>query len=198
MNSKHNSALQGIYAVFVGLALVAFFGIGLATFYPQPHQPDNMSWEQYQPAYQQWSVYTSVILLAFAIVTLVVALFWAYRISVLANGLLLGGLFTLFYAVFFAVDSGNSVLRFTMVTVALALAILVGWYRFSGKGSHSTDTAAAMPTHAAPADFGDSARVDAQMGTSEGDLATLSARVDRIERQLNGISEALRPPSADH
>lgn len=190
---KTNSALQTIYSFFLGLAVVAFFGVGLATFYPSPHQPDNMDWEKYQPLYEQWAIYTSGALLAFAILVLVIALFWAEKITVLANGLLLGGLFTLFYAVILTLDSDKSVFRFVMVALALAVALGVGWYRFAWarSGKHT------------------GSKVELEATASEGakslglGLEELSARVDHLERRLDAAGRALgsdggKLPSEEH
>lgn len=183
---KTSSALQGLYATFLGLAVVAFFGVGMATFYPRPDQGENMDWEDYQPIYSQWSIYTSIALLVLAVVVLVIALFWAEKIAVLANGLLLGGLFTLFYAVILTLDSDVSVLRFAMVTVALIIAIAVGWYRFASRRyrpSEGTQPAAA-------------GGLITDRLTAEG-YAALEARVSHIEHQLDAIAAALRNPAKD-
>lgn len=180
---KTNSALQGLYATFLGLAVVAFFGVGMATFYPRPDQSENMDWEAYQPLYSQWSIYTSVALLVLAVVVLVIALFWAEKIAVLANGLLLGGLFTLFYAVILTLDSDVSVLRFAMVTIALIIAIAVGWYRFASR-SHRTSAGIQSTT----TDNG------AAQGQLPEDYAALEARISRIENQLDAIASALQKP----
>ena len=182
---KTSSALQTVYSFFLGLAVVAFFGVGLATFYPVPNEPDDMDWEKYQPLYEQWSVYTSVSLLGFAVLVLVVALFWADKIAVLANGLLLGGLFTLFYAVMLTLDSSQSVFRFVMVAIALAIAIAVGWYRFAGPGSEKVgprDTVGTAVTG--------TVRDAASSGSNE-DLTDLAGRITRIEKRLDAAAGAL-------
>lgn len=178
-----NSALQTIYSFFLGLAVVAFFGVGLATFYPSPHQPDNMDWEKYRPLYEQWAIYTSGALLAFAILVLVIALFWAEKITVLANGLLLGGLFTLFYAVILTFDSSSSVLRFAMVTLALVVALGVGWYRFAW---------ARTKKHAIP-EGGYHGSTPETSRSSDADLEQLARRVEHLERRLDAVGRALEP-----
>lgn len=178
---KTNSALQTIYSFFLGLAVVAFFGVGLATFHPSPHQPDNMDWEKYQPLYEQWMIYTSGALLGFAILVLVIALFWAEKITVLANGLLLGGLFTLFYAVILTLDSGRSVFRFVMVALALVVALAVGWYRFAWKRTAKQES----PT------VGSRELTATDTSPLGPDLEQLNARVEHLERRLDAAGQAL-------
>ncbi len=200
---KANATLQAIYSVFLGLTVVAFFGIGMATFYPAPEQPESMDWEKYQPLYIQWNIYTSAALLVFAVLVLLIALFWVANVPVVANGLLLGGLFTLFLAVMLGMDSGVSVFRFTLIAVVLVLVVGVGWYRFVRKGAPAvagagttgrTDTVAAAQPSLEP-----TARPCLERGTLPDDapdqgLQELAARVALLEDRLDAAGKALHSP----
>ncbi len=48
----------------------------------------------------------------------------------LSNGILLGGVFTMIYAVGMTVSSNASVLRFVVVAVALAVTVAIGYLKF--------------------------------------------------------------------
>lgn len=62
---------------------------------------------------------TGVLLLLFATAVLAVSLFLPEQQAVLSNGILLGGVFTMAYAVGMAFAADTSLLRFGVVTVAL-------------------------------------------------------------------------------
>ena len=183
---KANATLKAIYSVFLGLTVVAFFGIGMATFYPAPEQPESMDWEKCQPLYIQWNIYTSAALLVFAVLVLLIALFWVANVPVVANGLLLGGLFTLFLAVTLGMDSGVSVFRFTLIAVVLVLVVGVGWYRFVRKGAPAAARAVG------PAGTTSDAQRAAQPNrVPDQDWRELTARVERLEARLDAAGEAL-------
>lgn len=122
---KTNDALQVIFAFFLGLVVVAFVGIGVNTFYPEPQWVDGM------PAgYDTWRLLTGIILLVCATAILVVSLLLPDEHGVLSNGLLLGGVFTMVYAVGMTVSAENNLWRFVMVAVALAITIVIGYLKF--------------------------------------------------------------------
>ena len=186
---KANATLKAIYSVFLGLTVVAFFGIGMATFYPAPEQPESMDWEKYQPLYIQWNIYTSAALLVFAVLVLLIALFWVANVPVVANGLLLGGLFTLFLAVMLGMDSGVSVFRFTLIALVLVLVVGVGWYRFVRKGAPN------VAEVAAPAGTtSDAQRTAPSDRLPDQDWRELAARVEHLEARLDAAGEALSRP----
>ena len=124
---KANAALQIIFAFFLGLLVVAFIGIGVNTFYPEP----SSGWGA---AYDNWALITGVILLVCATVVLVVSLLLPAAQAALANGILLGGVFTMLYAVGITFWGDTGVLRFVVVAVALAITIAVGYFRSGAPG----------------------------------------------------------------
>lgn len=122
---KANNALQVIFAFFLGLVVVAFVGIGVDTFFPEP------KWiESEPPGYANWRLITGVILLVCATVILVISLLLPLAHGVLSNGLLLGGVFTMVYAVGVTVSSEQNLLRFAVVAVALVVTIGIGYLKF--------------------------------------------------------------------
>jgi hypothetical protein len=122
---KTNTVLQVIFAFFLGLVVVAFVGIGVNTFYPEPEYVDG------RPAqYLGWQLTTGIVLLVCATVILAISLFLPELQAVLSNGILLGGVFTMIYAVGITVSSNASILRFVVVAIALAVTIAIGYLKF--------------------------------------------------------------------
>lgn len=167
MNAQRDlsqSVLQVIFSVFLGLVVTAFVGIGVNTFYPEP-----------KGAYRdgQWNSYgltTSIILLVCATVVMLVSLAISDSGPVLANGALLGGLFTMIYAVGMGISAGNEWPRFVVLTVALAITVAVGWWKFS-RGRTVRPVA------------------DDGGGLLSGEA---EARLSAVEAKLDAISRALR------
>ncbi len=137
---RTNNALQIIFAFFLGLVVVAFVGIGVNTFYPEPVYVDG------RPGYAGWQLTTGIILLVCATIILAVSLFLPEAQGVLSNGLLLGGVFTMIYAVGITVSSDASVLRFVVVAVALAVTIAIGWLKFARRRAVEPGDAGTVPT----------------------------------------------------
>lgn len=160
---RTNNALQIIFAFFLGLVVVAFVGIGVNTFYPEPSYVDGRP-----DQYVGWQLTTGVILLVCATIILAVSLFLPEAQGVLSNGLLLGGVFTMIYAVGITVSSNASVLRFVVVAVALAVTIAIGWLKFVRRRAP------------VPADGG---------GTVPADVAE---RLAAVERKLDALGRALQ------
>ncbi len=144
--------IKYIYALFLGLLLATFVGTGISTFYPGPEQPD---WtETSKPALNQTeedkaetarleaeqqtymddlSVYNrnvSLLALAGAMIILVISLTVASKLYVIADGLLLGGVFTLLYSIIRGLSSEDVRYRFAITTVGLIAALVIGWVKF--------------------------------------------------------------------
>ena len=161
---KANAALQIIFAFFLGLVVVAFVGIGVNTFYPSPDGG-------YGAVYERWALMTGLILLLCATAVLVVSLLLPAAQAALSNGILLGGVFTMIYAVGMAFASDTGLLRFGVVAVALAVTIVVGYLRFV-RGSRGG--AQVVP----PAGGGTTGEIE--------------ARLSEVERKLDALGKALR------
>ena len=59
-----------------------------------------------------------------------VSLIRADRLSVISNGLLLGGVLTMLYGTGWTLASGDSRARFWVMAVALLITLLLGYVRF--------------------------------------------------------------------
>lgn len=119
-----------------------------------------------------WGRRTSIILVAFATLTMAVSLVRAAQLPVISNGLLLGGVFTMLYGVGWIVATDTSTERFAVITVALAITIGLGYLRFvRGIG-------------AAVADAG---------GGDDSRGGELEARVRRLEERLDDAARAMQP-----
>ncbi|HEX5335935.1 MAG TPA: hypothetical protein VFW55_08645 [Propionicimonas sp.] len=161
---KTNTVLQVIFAFFLGLVVVAFVGIGVNTFYPEPR------WVDGQPdQYAGWQLTTGIVLLICATIILAVSLFLPEHQGVLSNGILLGGVFTMIYAVGMTVSSNASILRFVVVAIALAVTIAIGYLKFTRRRS------GAPPAEGA--------------GTVPVDVAE---RLAAVERKLDALGRALQ------
>lgn len=165
---KPNNALSIIFAFFLGLVVVAFVGIGVNTFYPEPQWVDGMP-----SNYNLWRLTTGIILLVCATVLLAVSLFLPDVQAVLSNGLLLGGVFTMVYAVGVTVSSEQSLVRFLVVTLALGVTIAIGYLKFV-RGRR----AAAVPT--------------APPGVVPGEIGEFADRLAAVERKLDALGRALQ------
>lgn len=122
---KGNGALQMIFAFFLGLVVVGFVGIGVNTFYPEPSYVDYD-----ENRFSQWRLVTGIILLVLATLILVISLTLPAEQVVISNGLLLGGVFTMIYAVGMTVSADQSIWRFVVVAVALIVTIAIGYAKF--------------------------------------------------------------------
>jgi uncharacterized membrane protein len=162
---KPNGALQTIFAFFLGLLVLAFVAVALGTFYPQPEWTEGSA-----SGYDSWRLTTGILLLVCATALLAASLVLPEDQVVLSNGILLGGVFTMVYAVVSAFVSDPGLLRFGVVTVALAVTIVIGYVRFvRGRGR------AARPS------------------TSSSEVPhDLADRLTAVEHKLDALGAALR------
>ena len=72
----------------------------------------------------------AVILIAFATLVMAVSIIRADQLPVISNGLLLGGVFTMVYGVGWIIATGTSIVRFIVMTIALAITLTLGYIRF--------------------------------------------------------------------
>lgn len=179
-------ALQLIYSFFLGLVVIGFVWIGLDTFYPSPAHPADLNYDgpvspaadtAYRLAMERWSLNTSIIVLVLATIILLIAVLGAGGMAVLSNGLLLGGVFTMLYAVGQSISSEQSVARFVVISLALLVTIGVGWLKFVRRSD--------IPPQET-ADAGPGSVPDMPAGID--DLAT---RVHTLEQRLSALRRAL-------
>mgnify|MGYP001564323549 CR=1 FL=1 len=158
--------LKNLYALFLGLFLAVFIGVGIATFYlaptppeyptvlsrPTPSNPDKqfdeetrLSQEKFdvdQKAFQQvesrYNRNVSTIVIAFAVLFLAISLIFEAKIAIIADGLLLGGIFTLLYGIMRGFMTDQMTYRFIVTTVGLIVALILGYIKFAHQPTGST------------------------------------------------------------
>lgn len=146
--------IKYIYMFFVGLFVAIFLGTGIAVFYPSPKAPSEPVWlnrldkgqlteaqqqelstfdAQMKDYERQMVVYNrnaSMIALGFALLILIGTLTLAERLGVVANGLLLGGIFTLLYGIGRGMATDSNKYRFVVAAVGLVVTIALGYIKF--------------------------------------------------------------------
>ena len=148
-------ALKLFYTVFLGLLVALFVGLGIDAFYVGPVAPDypaelniqktdcagypelkatQEKFDQDQKNFmEQDRIYNrnvSIVSLAFAILIMIVSLTFFAKIKMIADGILLGGVFTTAYSIIRGLMSENSKFRFLIVTVGLIIALVLGYIKF--------------------------------------------------------------------
>ena len=147
--------LKLFYTLFLGLLVALFVGLGIDAFYVGPIAPDYPSalnlqktgcgdypelkamqekFDQDQKNFmEQEKIYNrnvSIISLAFAILIMIISLTFFSKIKLIADGILLGGVFTTAYSIIRGLMSENSKFRFLIVTVGLIIALVLGYIKF--------------------------------------------------------------------
>jgi hypothetical protein len=143
-----DKVLRLVFTIFVGAILALFIGFGIHTFYPPPASPDlgglelkqNPTNEEvariaaaqkaHQAAIEAYSRRVSVVSMGASVLLLRGSLLLGQRNQVMANGSLLGGLFTLVYGVGRGFASRDTTTLFIALTVALAIVLFLGFRRF--------------------------------------------------------------------
>jgi hypothetical protein len=131
-------------------------------------------------ARKPWGRSTSVILITFATLAMGVSLVRAGQLSVISNGLLLGGVFTMLYGVGWIVATDTSITRFLVMTVALVITLWLGYVRFVRRGTTLPATAGS--------------RIREEEG-----FADIERRVRDLEERMNEAAHALghKPDSSN-
>jgi hypothetical protein len=169
---KPNGALQTIFAFFLGLLILAFVAVAVSTFLPRPIWSETVSDAKYTAAVDAWQLTVGIVLLVCATALLAASLFLPESGSVLSNGILLGGVFTMVYAVISAFIASASLLRFGVVALALVVTIGIGYARFvRGRRAPAQATPVAGPSEV-PHD--------------------VAVRLATLERKLDALGDALR------
>jgi len=165
-----SSALKLIYTFFLGILVATFIGLGIAAFYPAPQSPKSpespevlkevapetnqqetpavklarekyeKEWAEYQKTMNVYARNVFIIALICAVIILVISLTIARNIPVIADGLLLGGTFTLFYSIVEGFQTNDSKFRFLAVSLGLLITLIIGYFKFI-KAEEKTKTA---------------------------------------------------------
>lgn len=144
-----------IYTLFLALLIAFFVGLGIDAFYPGPKAPqypleleqvktgceETIEQQQLRKEYTEaqmkfieeskpYNRNVSIISLIAAIIILVLSLTFLSKIKMIADGILLGGVFTTMYSIVRGLMSDNSQYRFIIVTVGLVIALVLGYIKF--------------------------------------------------------------------
>ena len=147
--------LKLFYTFFLGLLLAIFIGVGINTFYEGPQAPEyptalnsvgkngeltpeqvaiQKQWDQdtaqYDEAMKPYNRTVSMLALGAAVVFLAVSMVFEKRIKLMADGVMLGGLFSLIYSLARGFASDNSKYVFAMVSISLVIVLYLGFHRF--------------------------------------------------------------------
>ncbi len=150
---EDNRILKVVYTFFLGLLLAIFVGVGIDTFYPGPTPPTyptvldaygknptpeltktQQEWDlkmsAYEKAVKPYNRNVSLIALGAAVILLAASIAFEKKIKFVADGVMLGGLFTLFYSLIRGFSSNNSKYVFVVITVGLIVVVYLGYRRF--------------------------------------------------------------------
>ncbi len=149
--------IRYVYIVFVGILLAAFVGVGIAAFYKGPKYPEtpielrfpetkqldatsaayvqkqlefDQKSEEFQKQNGDYSRNVSIIALIAAVLMMVLSLTLFKQITIIADGLLLGGVLTLAYSVIRGFSSNDDMVRFLVVSASLLVALTLGYIKF--------------------------------------------------------------------
>lgn len=147
--------IRYIYSFFLGALLALFIGVGIAAFYQSPKQPEypimtapikadgtqsqidlqkqreyELRSRDFQKQNETYSKNVSAIAIIAAVVLVVVSLLLFEKILILSDGILLGGIFTLVYAIIRGFGNHDEMFRFFVVSVGLLVALFVGYWKF--------------------------------------------------------------------
>src|SRR3989344_5630112 len=145
-----------VYSLFIGVLLATFVGVGIAAFYPAPERPEypvelsvpltkaqeespeiraqrieqEKKQRDFQKLDEKYNKNVSIIAVVAAIAVLVVSLTLLRHILIIADGLLLGGVFTLIYSIIRGFVTNDNQFRFVVVTIGLITALTLGYLKF--------------------------------------------------------------------
>lgn len=149
--------IKYIYTFFLAIILVTFVGVGISAFYKSPERPEypigiaypltdekstdsaqmrekQIEYEKESRAFQKqdesYNKNVSTIAVAASLLILVLSISLLSKISFISDGLLLGGVFTLGYAIVRGFGAGDEMFRFIVVSIGLFVAIFLGYWRF--------------------------------------------------------------------
>lgn len=124
-----------------------------------------------EQARQRWALRTSIILIVLATLAMAISLVRADRMTVISNGLLLGGVFSMLYGVGWIATADTTITRFLVMTAAFVIALGLGYARFV----HRSKTSPAAVKSEIP----------------EGGLGDIDRRVRDLEQRIGEAAQAL-------
>lgn len=130
-----------------------------------------------QEAHRQWGRRTSIILIALATLVMAVSIVLAEQLPVLNTGLLLGGLFTMVYGVGWIVATDSAISRFLVITFALAVTLILGYFRFVHRRPREKDS-----------------RGGGTAASDRNDLTAIEERLRNLEQRVEDAARILGRP----
>lgn len=144
--------LKYFYVFFLGLFIALFVGTGISVFYTAPKSPDapqavmypskeptaeekqaqadfDAAQKQFQAVFSVYNRNVSIITIIFAVLLLIIS-FALFKIDIVTDGLLLGGVFTLLYSIIRGLMANDNIYRFIVVSVGLLVTIVLGYFKF--------------------------------------------------------------------
>lgn len=153
--SEDNKILKIVYTFFLGILIALFIGFGINTFYEAPEAPKfptelNYSYSKeptnkqiaaekafaikedaYNEKMKPYNRNVSIITISASVILLAISLLLEKRnIKVIADGVMLGGLFTLLYGLGRGFASQDSKYSFIAVSIGLIVVVYLGYHRF--------------------------------------------------------------------
>lgn len=151
--------LKLIYTIFISVLIALFVGVGISAFYPAPKSPEyptslsfakpdapasstesakmraeqekfNKQSKAFQDKTEIYNRNVSIISVITAVIILAGSLIVAQKILFMSDGLMLGGVFTLGYAIVRGFGSGDDKFRFIVVSIGLVLSLILGYVKF--------------------------------------------------------------------
>jgi len=147
--------IKPIYTIFLAILIALFVGLGIDTFYPGPEAPEyppeleyvencceetaeqlairedfDQAQKQFMEEFKLYSRNVSIISLIASIIILVLSLTLLAKIKMIADGILLGGLFLTVYSIIRGLMSEDSQFRFLIITIGLIMALVLGYIKF--------------------------------------------------------------------
>ena len=150
--------IKFVYKLFLGVLLATTIGMGIATFYTSPKAPAypddlatyssseptpaqqkkydrqmqkyNRDYERFEDLNKDYQRNVSIIAIALSIVILIVSLVTLAKIDILADGMLLGGILTLLYAIIASFWTEDQKFIFVATLIGLIVALALGYIKF--------------------------------------------------------------------
>lgn len=144
-----NAFIRLLYGVFIAGAVVAFIGVGIASFYQPPKYPESTfspnasqeemdkeqaasekMWKDHEKAQEAYNKNVTYMVIPAAIVVLAFGLIYMKKSEVIGEGLALGGIGTSLYGIVTSSIAHQNILRFLSVTLLLVGVLLLTQKRF--------------------------------------------------------------------
>ena len=132
-------SLRVLYSIGLGIIIVLFVGLGIATFYPAPELSSlvgldaaarQAAIDAHQSAVHDYNRNVTIAALVSALLILGASIWTESRKPLFAGGFLVGGLLTLIYGLMRGLTSGVTAVAFFSVAVGLFVVVYLGHQRF--------------------------------------------------------------------